>query len=325
MKLEHWTKAIALCSEIISLNSGAVKAWYRRGECYFLLEELKCALSDFEAVIKLVPDHENAIKSVALCKQGMKTVPNFPQEYVKKFGTGNKYHSVALGYAYKNLCQLSLQTLDQHVQMIQAELSKFETIKKRWGSNISAAAQAMDAGTLVPGQVLPSPKLQGGNYITKKFQTMKNYKIGLWMITTGETHVSIGCVDFAQLLYGHFEGDLTEQTHFHGIDTAMVSIVRCKVLYQMILNQASSRSILQVWFSSGWSDSTLQEFLKACHDILKQNELTKDEIKLVNHWLSNNIAIEVTPSKWFKCEISISNLDDLVVGPYEACANLKVF
>ena len=102
---------------------------------------------------------------------------------------------------------------------------------------------------------------------------MKNYKLSQWVLTAGETHVSLGCVDFSQLLFGLFDGDLTQPIHFLGVDSALVSIVRCKVIYQMILNQVMSRSILQVWFSSGWSNSTLKDFIDACNQLLKSRQL----------------------------------------------------
>ena len=102
---------------------------------------------------------------------------------------------------------------------------------------------------------------------------MKNYKLSQWVLTAGETHVSLGCVDFSQLLSGLFDGDLTQPIYFYGLDSAIVSIVRCKVIYQMILNQVMSRSILQVWFSSGWSNSTLKDFIDACNQLMKSREL----------------------------------------------------
>ena len=80
----------------------------------------------------------------------------------------------------------------------------------------------------------------------------------------------------------------------------MVSIVRCKVLYQMILNQAKSRSILQVWFSSGWSESTLKEFIEACNLLLESKKLPKNEANLVQHWLKKNVTLQMATNEWFK-------------------------
>ena len=72
----------------------------------------------------------------------------------------------------------------------------------------------LDSG-LKLGEVIPKDiKVM---YNPKVFQTMKNYKLARWILTAGETHVSLGCVDFAQLLFGVFDGDLTRKTQFYGM------------------------------------------------------------------------------------------------------------
>ena len=80
----------------------------------------------------------------------------------------------------------------------------------------------------------------------------------------------------------------------------MVSIVRCKILYHMILNQAKSRSILQVWFSSGWSESTLKEFIESCNLLLESKKLPKNEANLVQHWLKKNVTLQMATNEQFK-------------------------
>ena len=150
---------------------------------------------------------------------------------------------------------------------VQNEVKKPDILVKRWGPNFTAFAQ----GKFQIGKVYPKPSQV--SYKKDFFQTMKNYKLSQWVLTAGETHVSLECVDFSQLLFGLFDGDLTQPIHFYGLDSAVVSIVRCKILYQMILNQVMSRSILQVWFSSGWSNSTLKDFIDACNQLMKTREL----------------------------------------------------
>ena len=86
-----------------------------------------------------------------------------------------------------------------------------------------------------------------------------------------------------------------------GVDSSIVPIVRCKILYQMILNQANSRSILQVWFSTGWSESTLKEFIEACNRLLESKKWEpKSEADLVHHWLTKNVTLENATDEWFK-------------------------
>ena len=87
----------------------------------------------------------------------------------------------------------------------------------------------------------------GGHSITfvysfySVFQTMKNSKIVPWKFSAGETYVSLGCADFAQLLFGNFDTESKEEIHFYGVDSSFISIMRCEILYRMILNKASER------------------------------------------------------------------------------------
>ena len=82
--------------------------------------------------------------------------------------------------------------------------------------------RAYSLGNLKIGQVIP--KTNKINYNLTKFQTMKNYKLAQWVLTAGETHVSLGCVDFAQLLFGTFDGDLTKKIQFYGISSLIYVI-----------------------------------------------------------------------------------------------------
>ena len=75
-------------------------------------------------------------------------------------------------------------------------------------------SRAKSLGTWKIGQVIPKKDIN--IYNLTKFQTMKNYKLAQWVLTAGETHVSLGCADFAQLLFGRFDGDLTKKIQFYG-------------------------------------------------------------------------------------------------------------
>ena len=85
----------------------------------------------------------------------------------------------------------------------------------------------LDSG-LKLGEVIPKDiKVM---YNPKVFQTMKNYKLARWILTAGETHVSLGCVDFAQLLFGTFDGDLTKRIQFYGISSFLIVTMKgCKI------------------------------------------------------------------------------------------------
>ena len=115
----------------------------------------------------------------------------------------------------------SKNTLFEQVKELKEQLGDPATLKKRWGYMAEASHQALLLGTWKIGQVIP--KTHKINYNLTKFQTMKNYKLAQWVLTAGETHVSLGCVDFAQLLFGTFDGDLTKKIQFYGMFHSPVS------------------------------------------------------------------------------------------------------
>ena len=72
--------------------------------------------------------------------------------------------------------------------------------------------------------------------------------------------------------------------HFYGVDSSVVPIARCHVLYQMMKNKCEARNILQVWFSTAWSQDTLNNFIKAIENLLLDEELD-DEVKdVLKEW-----------------------------------------
>ena len=175
-------------------------------------------------------------------------------------------------------------------------------MQKRYG--ICTAAATMK-GNLKFGDIIEIPsdmQVRTQYDLDKSYiisQNMKNTSFSTWIMKTGETHVGLGCVDFSQLLFAEFVGDLNLGIHFHGVDSAVVSITRCKILHEMVKNQASSRSILQVWFSSGWSELTLTEFMAACYSVLLTgNDLNVHEKILIHDWMNNEASLQTAYYQW---------------------------
>ena len=118
----------------------------------------------------------------------------------------------------------SKNALIEQVKKLKVELKEPALFTKRWGymSGCQDFLRGFSLGTWKIGQFIP--KTTKINYNLTKFQTMKNYKLAQWVLTAGETHVSLGCVDFAQLLFGTFDGDLTKKIQFYGISSLIYVI-----------------------------------------------------------------------------------------------------
>jgi len=73
MKLQDWIEARNLCSKVIEENLENSKAWFRRGEAYFCLNDWDNAKADFEKTVQLDQDNKAAKNKVLLCEQKIKT------------------------------------------------------------------------------------------------------------------------------------------------------------------------------------------------------------------------------------------------------------
>ena len=245
-------------------------------------------------------------------------MPAFAKEYAKKYGKQDRIHLMKLHIAQIAMTEQASKTIKDLVQDVSIEKNDPLTTQKRYGHYLFAFLSAMHEKSLTHGTILELPQKTKMHYgEAKKFQCMKNYQINSWVLEMGKTHISIGCGDFAQLLFGTFHGDGNEQTFFHGVDFAMVSITRCKLLHRMLLDNASSRSILQVWFSSCWSETTLEQFLFSCKSLMNGNSLAKEEQSLVGFWLTNTVTVKNACSEWFK------GVENSIVSDFKPCANFR--
>ena len=68
IKLESFGSAIQDADAAIKLNSGYIKAYYRRASANFNLGKTKLAKRDFERVIKIAPNDKDALKKLKACE-----------------------------------------------------------------------------------------------------------------------------------------------------------------------------------------------------------------------------------------------------------------
>jgi len=61
-----------MCSKVIEENPGVAKAWFRRGEAHFLLNDWENSKTDFLTTVKLDPSNKAAKNKVLLCEQQQK-------------------------------------------------------------------------------------------------------------------------------------------------------------------------------------------------------------------------------------------------------------
>lgn len=72
LKLEDWLGARDQCAKVLEEDEACHKAWFRRGEANYNLNEWWNAKTDFETTFKLDPGNKAAANKIKLCEQKIK-------------------------------------------------------------------------------------------------------------------------------------------------------------------------------------------------------------------------------------------------------------
>ncbi|ETO82310.1 hypothetical protein F444_03535 [Phytophthora nicotianae P1976] len=109
----------------------------------------------------------------------------------------------------------------------------------------------------------------------------------------GSTHVAIGFNDLSSLLSAKIQDKTSSSTgplRFEGIEMSEFAVAKCKVVAQMLGSpDVSIASVMEVWLSSTWSETTLADFRKSLDTVLAAMKGTHENPKVVSylkHWAS---------------------------------------
>ena len=78
------------------------------------------------------------------------------------------------------------------------------------------------------------------------------------------------------------------------------------------------RSILQVWFSSAWSNQTHQEFVEACEILLKESTLDQELLYFIRLWKDSYLSVTEAANRW-----SLAHKSRCETALYEDLANMR--
>ena len=244
--------------------------------------------------------HKNLMKLGESC---LDKLPEFHLEYAKKY-SDEKEHIKKLSelretYQINSIFSSNPTTTAQYEEKQSNE--SIECIAERWGPAFRDerfdnfySQEPLDS--VFEQETANEPYFF--NEFASKFQTMKNYNIPEWKYEFGRTHVSLGCVDFEQLLLGKLVDYSEDPLHFYGIDSSLVSIARCHVLYQMVKNKCEPRNILQVWFSTAWSEEALTAFKKAIEDLFLDDEVDEELKEIMTEWYNSELELPEAKFRW---------------------------
>lgn len=206
------------------------------------------------------------------------TIPLFHQEYRKA------YPQDVSGYDFLDESyELNRSTeMERTLPMREWDTSFF---LKRWGPPTPQLQQFL-TGTVAPGMVYRTKPKVG--YQANHFQSFGNTSPEFISFAYGSTHVGVGFVDLGLLLDLQFDKNHSDPSDgslkFVGIESCAYSIAKTQVIIEMMRQKRSSYSVMQVWFSSGWTRSTTESFKSAVDQVLEQYPSRDSIHQILSSW-----------------------------------------
>ncbi|GMF42793.1 unnamed protein product [Phytophthora fragariaefolia] len=116
----------------------------------------------------------------------------------------------------------------------------------------------------------------------------------------GTTHIAIGFNDFSSLLAATLRDELKNDMplRFVGFEMSEFAVAKCKVVARMLGSpDISISSVMEVWLSSTWSKTTLDDFRRSVTEVLlsvRADNESPNVISYLNHW---SWSKPISPSK----------------------------
>jgi hypothetical protein len=136
---------------------------------------------------------------------------------------------------------------------------------------------------------------------------------------TGKTHAAIGFVDFSPLLHMDLqEISGSEPFHFVGFEMSSFSVAKNLVIAAMLerTDVGIVDAILQVWYSSGWSDATVKLFRLSLIEAKKKCS-DEETVSILRHWGKvEPPTLHQSRKEW------LSKIDESLFCTVTNCSNL---
>lgn len=112
----------------------------------------------------------------------------------------------------------------------------------------------------------------------------------------GKTYVFIGYVDLLECMMGDFIGN-GDKVNVYGFEQSGICAARSLIIYEMMKMKKDVDSILEVWFSTGWSEKTSEDFHSACGNVVTSSQ--PQEVRdLIDHWKVAHLSLNKARLKW---------------------------
>jgi hypothetical protein len=230
------------------------------------------------------------------------TIVNYAQEYSKTNPLKKNLEFIKETYVHKDsyiLTDFTLESTDSTDQ---------NYLLKRYGEYSQGIL--LFSHTSKPGDIRTKNNNPLSKHTRYNFGNMPKPSI---TFSSGKTHIAIGFVDLSHFLNFQFTQESNEPFKYIGYDGSLFCVVKTKIIIEMISREMNSESIIQVWFSSGWSKKTKNDFLIALNALLEK-ESSQEEKKFLYEWKKENIKRSDSQSKWKETHLTGSYLIDTVAN-----------
>ncbi|KAK3250203.1 hypothetical protein CYMTET_40408 [Cymbomonas tetramitiformis] len=127
------------------------------------------------------------------------------------------------------------------------------------------------------------------------------------ILTLGTTHVAVGFVDLGTLLHATLhpasDDNYGRPLRWVGYELSPYACAKTMVINQLFKDQASEDDILQVWFSSSWSNSAHTSFRKALSTVLQaesEDLVSREVLVILSHWQAHDVSLVQARELWLE-------------------------
>lgn len=171
---------------------------------------------------------------------------------------------------------------------------------KRWGGN--CALSEMQSRGVLQREIIdcrPLRRVAGIEYDARILSSFANNPNRAHLLVFGSTHVSIGFNDLGYLLSAKFQEstDFPQRKgcfRFVGYEMSEFSVAKFSVIAHMMRDSdAPLLHLVQVWYSSTWSQGALESFRRSVSSVLNSSpDPLSDSERKIHSYLKNWMTVE---------------------------------
>jgi hypothetical protein len=280
LKLSKYRDAITDCDDAIKIEPNH-KTYYIKGKAHKLLNETTEALNSFRTSLELKSSDETIQRLIEIFSgkycTGLYQGKNFLEEFKTTNPQSENLNFIEEMYSYRNFNVMEQYSISYE------PMDKYYTFNRGTQQNI------------LRNQLDPNLRYNFTNNPKKNIT-----------ITETETIIAIGFVDLSVFLNCKLpETDSTVK--FVGYEASLFALIKTKILITMIEKQCCNESIIQVWFSSCWSNRTGKDFVDAINILLEDKNMSEEEKELLVNWKTEKFTIQEAHRLWKENHSPISS------------------